>query len=119
MNKTEKAYQLTLGFYGLLLSLMVVESILFQPVNAAVGALLIWLGAKLLPLLAFLPGLLKRQLTSIIWLCFVLLVYFCVAVLQSFDPDLAGRFALLRCGLLTGLFLAAIYFVRWSGKAAD
>jgi uncharacterized membrane protein len=40
---------------------------------------IIWLG-KIVPLLIFIPGMLKENLRSYIWMCFVSLLYFLVLV---------------------------------------
>ena len=74
----------------------------------------IWM-LKLLPLLIFLPGMLKDNLRSFIWLCFVCLGYFLVLVQRMFaQPD-----NLLVIGGLVAvvvLFIAAMMYVRWRAR---
>lgn len=74
----------------------------------------IWL-VKILPLLLFLPGMLKDNLRSFIWLCFVCLGYFLVLVQRIFaQPD-----NLLVIGGLISvviLFIAAMLYVRWRAR---
>ena len=74
----------------------------------------IWL-LKLLPLLIFLPGMLKDKLRSYIWLCFVCLGYFLILVQRIFaQPDSllvgSGLFAVVV------LFIAAMMYVRWRAR---
>ena len=74
----------------------------------------IWV-LKLLPLLIFLPGMLKDNLRSFIWLCFVCLGYFLILVQRMFaQPD-----NLLVIGGLVAvvvLFIAAMMYVRWRAR---
>ena len=74
----------------------------------------IWV-LKLLPLLLFLPGMLKDNLRSFIWLCFVCLGYFLILVQRVFaQPDsllvIGGLFAVVV------LFIAAMMYVRWRAR---
>jgi uncharacterized membrane protein len=74
----------------------------------------IWV-LKLLPLLIFLHGMLKDNLRSYIWLCFVCLGYFLVLVQRIFaQPDNL----LVICGLtaVVILFIAAMLYVRWRAR---
>lgn len=75
---------------------------------------MVWL-LKLLPLLVFLPGMLRDNLRSYIWLCFVCLVYFMVLVQRVFaHPD-----SLLVAGGLAAvviLFTSAMLYVRWGAR---
>lgn len=74
----------------------------------------IWL-VKLLPLLVFLPGMLRDKLRSFIWVCFVCLGYFLLLVQRMFaQPD-----SLLVMGGLVAvvvLFIAAMLYVRWRAR---
>ncbi|MBN7798477.1 DUF2069 domain-containing protein [Parahaliea mediterranea] len=75
---------------------------------------ILWLG-KLLPLVMFLPGMLRDRLRSYIWLCFVCLLYFIALVERLFAvPDSA----LAICGMLAvvTLFCAAMLYVRWRAR---
>jgi uncharacterized membrane protein len=74
----------------------------------------IWV-LKLLPLLLFLPGMLKDNLRSFIWLCFVCLGYFLILVQRIFaQPDnplvIGGLVAVVI------LFIAAMMYVRWRAR---
>ena len=75
---------------------------------------IVWL-ARLMPLLLFVPGMLRDHLRSYLWLCFVTLLYFVGAVLRLFAVP--GD-ALALSGLLSvvSLFLAAMLYVRWRAR---
>lgn len=74
----------------------------------------IWL-LKLMPLLIFLPGMLKDKLRSYIWLCFVCLGYFMVLVQRIFaQPDSLLVVSGLASVVL--LFTAAMMYVRWRAR---
>ncbi|MEM1154002.1 MAG: DUF2069 domain-containing protein [Pseudomonadota bacterium] len=75
---------------------------------------IIWVG-KLLPLLIFVPGMLKDNLRSFIWLCFVSLLYFIALVERLFVmPD--SPLAVTGMIAVVTLFCAAMMYVRWRGK---
>ena len=75
---------------------------------------IIWLG-KLLPLLIFLPGMLRDRLRSFIWLCFVSLLYFIALVERLFA--LPGNVqAITGMIAVVTLFIAAMMYVRWRAR---
>jgi uncharacterized membrane protein len=96
-----------LGWLGLLLQ---------QALDAFLHGLpwILWAG-KLLPLLLFLPGMLRDRLRSYIWLCFVCLLYFITLVERLFA--MPGS-ALAMGGMLAvvTLFCAAMLYVRWRAR---
>jgi uncharacterized membrane protein len=74
----------------------------------------IWV-LKVMPLLIFLPGMLRDKLRSYIWLCFVCLGYFLILVQRIFaQPDnllvVSGLVAVVL------LFTAAMMYVRWRAR---
>jgi len=74
----------------------------------------IW-ALKVMPLLIFLPGMLRDNLRSYIWLCFVCLGYFLILVQRIFaQPDsllvVSGVVAVVL------LFIAAMMYVRWRAR---
>ena len=72
---------------------------------------IVWL-AFLLPLLIFLPGILRYNLRSFIWLCFVCLLYFMRLVVAVFArPD--DGLAIMGLIAVVVLFCAAMMYVRW------
>jgi uncharacterized membrane protein len=73
----------------------------------------IWAG-KLLPLLLFVPGMLRDRLRSFIWLCFVVLLYFITLVERLFaQPDSA--LASVGMVAVVGLFVSAMLYVKVRG----
>jgi uncharacterized membrane protein len=76
---------------------------------------LIILAGKVLPLLIFLPGMLKENLRSYIWLCFVSLLYFIALVERLVAQPGSVLAAVGMFGVVT-LFIAAMMFVRWRGR---
>jgi len=105
---SDKAYVLTWLSWLLLLSV--------QATDAWVHHLpwVLWLG-KLLPLLLFLPGMLKNNLRSYIWLCFVSLLYFIAGVERLFAQP-GSMLAVLGMLAVVVLFIAAMLFVRWRAR---
>ena len=75
---------------------------------------IIWLG-KLVPLLIFLPGMLRDRLRTFIWLCFVSLLYFIALVERLFA--LPGNVqAIIGMVAVVTLFIAAMMYVRWRAR---
>jgi len=74
---------------------------------------ILWL-FMLLPLLLFLPGMLRDRLRSFIWLCFVCLGYFIALVERLFArPDLLAVTGMVA---VVTLFIAAMMYVRWRAR---
>ncbi|MDO8861443.1 DUF2069 domain-containing protein [Haliea sp. E1-2-M8] len=94
--------------WGLLLAQQVLDLFEFQP------PWIIWLG-KLLPLLLFLPGMLRDRLRSFIWLCFVSLLYFITLVERLFATPQAVLPWLGMVAVVT-LFCSAMFYVRWRAR---
>jgi uncharacterized membrane protein len=75
----------------------------------------IWL-LQITPLALFIPGILKGKPRSHVWLCFVLLVYFCGSVMWSMAP--MHRTMGITQGILeVGVFSCSMMYIRWNGKA--
>jgi uncharacterized membrane protein len=73
----------------------------------------IWAG-KLLPLLLFVPGMLRDRLRSFIWLCFVVLLYFITLVERLFaQPE--STLASVGMVAVVGLFVSAMLYVKVRG----
>ena len=73
--------------------------------------LVIWLG-KLIPLLIFLPGMLRDRLRSYIWLCFVSLLYF-IALVERLFAVPGSALAIVGTTAVVTLFVSAMLYVRW------
>ena len=105
---SDKAHVMSWLGWALLLLTQIADSWMYQ-------LPLIILAGKVLPLLIFLPGMLKENLRSYIWLCFVSLLYF-IALVERLvaQPDSALAIAGM-CGVVT-MFIAAMMFVRWRAR---
>lgn len=105
---SSRAHQLTWLSWSLLLLQQVADALL-HPVPW-----IIWVGS-LLPLLLFLPGMLKDNLRSYIWLCFVCLLYFIRLVVRLFAEP--GDWVLIT-GMVAVvlLFCSAMMYVRWRAR---
>ena len=64
------------------------------------------------PLLIFLPGIRKSDPRSLILLCFVSLLYFCVITANVFEPD-RSAYDILALAAVVVLFIAAMLSSRW------
>lgn len=74
----------------------------------------IWAG-KLVPLLLFVPGMLRDRLRSFIWLCFVSLGYFVACVERMFATP-QSPLALLGLVAVVLVFTASMLYVRNRGR---
>ena len=70
----------------------------------------VWLGL-LLPLLVFVPGMLRDKLRSYIWLCFISLLYFMRLVVALFAEPGNPLFAVGMVAVVV-LFISAMMYVR-------
>ncbi len=102
------AWWLTWFSWGLLLAQQLGDVLEFQP------PWVIWVG-KLLPLVLFLPGMLRDRLRSFIWLCFVSLLYFITLVERLFATPQAALPWLGMVAVVT-LFCSAMFYVRWRAR---
>lgn len=70
---------------------------------------------QLVPMLCFLPGLLRHNVRSYVWLCFLSLGYFVVAVGNAFGCSTFVN--ILEPVLLVLMFSAGTLFIRWYSRA--
>jgi len=69
-----------------------------------------------LPLLIFVSGLWRGFVRTYSWLCFVILIYFCITVTSLFIQS--GRLVVwLELVLVVGLFIASVLFIRWKSRS--
>lgn len=116
------SHRLVMGSYAFLLLTMALAT-RWQVSGAvqlqhAYSLVVIW-GIKAVPmllLLAFLPGLRRRNYRTCVWLCFLLLFYFAdmVATLAQSPGSVPDWLRVLAC---TALFTACLFFVRWQRQA--
>lgn len=75
---------------------------------------IVWL-IYLLPLLIFLPGMLRDRLRSYIWLCFVSLGYF-IALVERLFALPGSPLATVGMVAVVTVFIAAMMYVRWRAR---
>ncbi len=75
------------------------------------GSLTIWV-VQCLPLLIFIPGILKSKYRTYSWLCFVLLVYFINTVVNAMASSVPLPTYILLA-LIVILFIVAMMASRW------
>lgn len=72
----------------------------------------------ILPLLAFVPGIIHRKPRVFVWLCFFILLYFCQGVINAFAlPSTDGILGLLETLLTVDLFIAAMLAARYLSQS--
>ena len=108
IDRVSLSHRLTWLSWGVLFAQQILDAALLQM------PWILWVG-KLLPLLLFLPGMLRGRLRSYIWLCFVSLLYFISLVerlLAQPDSSLAqtGMVAVIL------LFVSAMMYSRWRSR---
>ncbi len=106
-TKVQRAWQLTLALYFSLLTILVIDHTVIRA-HFFVAVLLI----QTLPLLLILPGLLKQQARSGIWLCFMILFHFLAAVGNTFAAPQHFFYAS-EAILVLVLFSVTLMFIRW------
>lgn len=101
--------------YGLLLAALALSTLVW-PSRGREPNVVIWL-LLTVPLLIFLPGLVRGAIRTHSWLSFVTLLYFAMAVPNVFHPD--GReLAVAEVVGSVILFVSAMLYVRWAARLA-
>lgn len=103
-----RAYWLTWISWSVLLLQQAVDAWVHQ------APWFIWM-LKLLPLMIFLPGMMKDNLRSYIWLCFVCLGYFIILVQRLFAQP-GSLLPIIGMVAVVVLFTAAMFYVRWRAR---
>ena len=75
---------------------------------------IIWL-FKVVPLLLFVPGVLRDNLRSYIWLCFICLGYL-MALVERLFAQPGSILAMVGMVAVVVLFIAAMLYVRWRAQ---
>lgn len=109
-TSVDPARSVTLLFTALLAAILALLNI-----SAGFNALV--LAMQWLPLALTVPGLLRGNVRSAQWLCFLTLFFLVHGILRAFTPGglLAGIAESLIC---LGLFVSAIIFIRSSRRPA-
>ena len=109
-EKTQFAWPLTLALYAALLVALVIDHA-FIRTQFFLPVLLI----QTLPLLLVLPGLIKQQARSGIWLCFMILFHFLATIANAFTAQHSIFYTAIAVLVLV-LFTASLLFVRWKTR---
>lgn len=104
---------LVLAVYSSILLVFVVSTVLMPSCGRQPNVLIMLL--HVIPLLCFLPGLLTQNVRSYVWLCFLSLGYFLVAVPNAFGCQTVLN--ILEPVLISVMFIAAMFYVRWRSRA--
>jgi uncharacterized membrane protein len=102
-----------LGLYAVLLAIFVASTLWLPSCDRSPSVALALL--HILPLLMFLPGVLKKNLRTHIWLCFILLGYFVAAVVNAFACP--SWLPISESVVIVLLFTAGMVYVRWRSRA--
>lgn len=112
-KRAELARTLTLVALAALITLFIAWRGFILPAEHAITLIAI----HSVPLLLFIPGLLARKPKVFIWLCFVILLYFCQGIMSSFAlPSPLGMVGLAESILTTWLFCAAMMAARYYAR---
>ena len=105
--------RIVLVCYAALLFIFVYSTLLMPSCNRQPNLFLAIV--HLVPMLCFLPGMLRHNVRSYVWLCFLSLGYFVVAVGNAFGCSTFVN--ILEPVLLVLMFSAGTLFVRWYSRA--
>jgi uncharacterized membrane protein len=116
IEKYKLAYLGTLGLLICLVIFMSIETLIYTPSTLhhdVMQAKIFIIIVKSAPLLLFIPALLAKHAMSGIWLGLVLMFYFCLAVMSSFDSSYMGTLAIIRSVLIASLFMSGMFYTRY------
>ncbi|MEH6552041.1 MAG: DUF2069 domain-containing protein [Pseudomonadales bacterium] len=117
MTKLEKkftvAWWVMLVGYVDLLVLFTAKTLIF-PLGGREPNPVIWL-IHVVPLLVFIPGIIKRKPRWYVGLCFVLLVYFISSGGNTFEP-VVSTYDWLTVILCVITYISGMMAARWQGK---
>lgn len=107
MTKRRYSRVASLVLYTALLAHLISTTLM----NESIANAWIIIGAKTLPLLLFLPSIIRQSLRSMIWLSFLLLLYLVFAVLMNSTEGWV------MVALISALFMAVVLHIRWHNRA--
>lgn len=110
MNLGEVSARLTYASYLALLALFTVVTMILPPEGKSPNWA-IWL-VLVAPLLLFFNGVRQRNKRSLAYLCFAVMLYFVIAVNNSFSP-VARVFDYLEVALIVTIFISATLAIRF------
>lgn len=104
---------IVLACYGALLILFTLNTLIVPSCGRHANLLIA--GLHIVPLLFFLPSLLRHNVRSYVWLCFISLGYFLVVVPNALACSTVLN--VLEPVLIVILFVAAMFYIRWRSRA--
>ncbi|WP_420591337.1 DUF2069 domain-containing protein [Bacterioplanoides sp.] len=120
-RNTSYAYSVMLSSYLAIITILLLSTFSNPPQNIESTLMFVLTGTgiwlfKILPLMLFIPGLIKRAHKSAAWLSYMSMLYFILAVLLAFTPGASGwGWGLVLASMI--LFISSMLFTRW--KKAD
>ncbi|WOD10321.1 DUF2069 domain-containing protein [Pseudomonas sp. NyZ704] len=102
-----------IGYLGLLGTLLIYNAFIADLHGANPWIII---GTLTVPLLIFMPGMLKGNIRTHAWLCFAVNLYFIYGVLTCFQPE-RMLYGSLLTGFSTLFFIPAMGYVRWGFQA--
>lgn len=110
MQTKFKAQLASFSTYGLLI--LTLSILLIWNISRENGATWFILALQCLPLMVLIPGLLKSNHRTFSWLCFIILLYFILAVMNAMQ-SLANWLDYVFLVSTVGIFLSAMMSSRW------
>ncbi len=104
---------IVLASYSILLVVFTVNTMFIPSCNREPNAV-IW-AMHVVPILLFLPSILRQNVRAHAWLTFVLLGHFMASVSVAFACTSA--LMTFEVGVLVVLFIAAMMYIRWRSRA--
>jgi len=120
-TKANKAWTILVSSYVGLLLVLLLHTFSNKPdaltdlVMTVLAGLGMWL-FKVLPLLLFIPGLIKRSHKAASWLAYMIMLYFVLAVLLVFSPG-SSIWGWLMVVTTLLIFISSMMFTRWKKRA--
>lgn len=113
LEKARMAKWITLLLLSLLMFMLALETLMLAPASVGAAAMVLVMILKLLPLIFFFSPVYHGRPMSAVWLGFLLMLYFCWAILGLYEHGLAGKLAMAKAVLIGVCFVSAMLFTRW------
>jgi len=109
-QKRKYSRAVSVGAYIALLAYLVISSF-SHPLDGTSYVVIV--GIKCFPLLGFALAMYKQHLRQMAWMCFVLLIYFTIAVMYVPVTGPLGAF------IITLLYTSSMLHIRWHNRAGE
>ncbi|MDE1462376.1 DUF2069 domain-containing protein [Spartinivicinus poritis] len=104
-----RLYQINVLLLTLLLATLTLWIFVINPPSVD-RPYIIWL-VQIVPIAIIIPGVLKGNPRSFAWLCFIILLYFTSAVLNTYESP-SELYGWIKLTLCISLFITAMMYVR-------